>query len=496
MFRKEKKGRLNIDGERISYVRKRGLFAHKGFTALFIVAALVVFCAGAALHFRSIINATSEDITENIAGKLLEESPEYKALREQGHFNMLVLGEDDVEGSKRSDTILFVTVELDDKCVKVLALPRDTRVEIPGHGIHKLNSSFAYGGVELLKTTVENYLKEPILYYVVVNYDNFPKLVDAFGGVDIDVKKRMRYVDRAGHLDINFQPGMQHMDGKNALLYVRFRKDAQGDIGRVQRQQQFIKALLKKAYSPAIITHFPSIVSSALEVFQTNMPINLATALAGFAVSEFKRENIYMSTLYGEADIIDGLSFWIGDPAYGKRFINATLSDLQNGSKELGESGVAAGYTKGYSSASEEARQTSGGGKTAAVRDKEEILKTVQGITQPVAVLNGSGAKGISAALAKELQTLGVDVVYVGNAKHNDYMYTNISYPTGAASTISYPAGSGSSDAENAKKLGALLSVPDNLIRSNAQTTKVSVILGHDYREVFKVLESIKETIK
>ncbi|MBQ0055756.1 MAG: LCP family protein, partial [Synergistaceae bacterium] len=164
---------------------------------------------------------------------------------------MLVLGEDDVEGSKRSDTILFVTVELDDKCVKVLALPRDTRVEIPGHGTHKLNSSFAYGGVELLKTTVENYLKEPILYYVVVNYDNFPKLVDAFGGVDIDVKKRMRYVDRAGHLDINFQPGMQHMDGKNALLYVRFRKDAQGDIGRVQRQQQFIKALLKKAYSPA-----------------------------------------------------------------------------------------------------------------------------------------------------------------------------------------------------------------------------------------------------
>ncbi|MBQ0054993.1 MAG: LCP family protein, partial [Synergistaceae bacterium] len=278
--------------------------------------------------------------------------------------------------------------------------------------------------------------------------------------------------------------------------YVRFRKDAQGDIGRVQRQQQFIKALLKKAYSPAVITRFPSIVSSTLEVFQTNMPIKLATALAGFAVSEFKREDIYMSTLYGEADLIDGLSFWIGDPAYGKRFINATLGDLQNGSKELGESGVTAGYTKGYSSASEEARQTSGGGKTAAVRDKEEILKTVQGITQPVAVLNGSGAKGISAALAKELQTLGVDVVYVGNAKHNDYMYTNISYPTGAASTISYPTGSGSSDAESAKKLGALLSVPDNLIRSNAQTTKVSVILGHDYKEVFKMLESIKETVK
>ncbi len=486
MFKKEKKGKLNIDGERISYVRKGSMFSRKSFVVFFVVVALIVFCAGSAMHLHSIINATSEDITENIAGRLGEDSPEYKELMEQGHFNMLVLGEDDVEGSKRSDTILFVTVELDDKCVKVLALPRDTRVEIPGHGVHKLNSSFAYGGVELLKTTVENYLDEPILYYVVVNYDNFPKLVDAFGGVDIDVKKRMRYVDRAGHLDINFQPGMQHMDGKDALLYVRFRKDARGDIGRVQRQQQFIKALLKKAYSPAVITKFPSIVSSALKVFQTNMPINLATALSSFAVSEFKREDIYMSTLYGDADLIDGLSFWIGDPAYGRRFINASLDELKNGSSELGESGVTAGYTKGYSSASEEARQTSGNEKTAVLKDKEEILKIIQGITQPVAVLNGSGTKGISASLAKELQMLGVDVVYTGNAKHNDYVYTNISYPVASS-----PA-----DAESAKKLGALLCVPANLIRPNAQTAKVSVILGHDYKEVFKVLESIKQAAK
>ena len=303
---KEKKGKVNINGERISYVRKTHAFASRGkLMAACVALFLVVFAAGMAWRFHTMLSATPEEISDKIASTLGEASPEYKALKEQGHFNMLVVGEDDVEGSKRSDTILFVTVELDDKCIKVLSLPRDTYVAIPGHGHHKLNSSFAYGGVELLKTTVENYLGEPILYYVIVDYENFPKLVDAFGGVEIDVKKKMRYVDRAGHLDINIQPGIQQMDGTTALHYVRFRKDALGDIGRVQRQQQFIKALLKRAYSPSIIVKLPAVVSEAMNMFKTDIPINLAAALAGFAKTELKREDIYMSTLFGQAEMID-----------------------------------------------------------------------------------------------------------------------------------------------------------------------------------------------
>ena len=478
---KEKKGKVNINGERISYVRKTHVFASRGkLIAAFIALFLVVFAAGMAWRFHTMLSATPEEISDKIASTLGEASPEYKALKEQGHFNMLVVGEDDVEGSKRSDTILFVTVELDDKCIKVLSLPRDTYVAIPGHGHHKLNSSFAYGGVELLKTTVENYLGEPILYYVIVDYENFPKLVDAFGGVEIDVKKKMRYVDRAGHLDINIQPGIQQMDGTTALHYVRFRKDALGDIGRVQRQQQFIKALLKRAYSPSIIVKLPAIIAETMNMFKTDMPINLAAVLAGFAKTELKREDIYMSTLFGQAEMIDNLSYWVGDPKAGKRFVNASLDELQTGNRELGETGIIAGYSKGYSSAAQDARNAGEKKAENSGLTREQQLELVKTITQPVAVLNGSGEKGISATVAQKLQELGVDVTYKGNAKHYDYMYTNIVYPPDANSEV----------VETAKKLGQLLSVPKNLIRPNKQAFDASVIIGHDYKEVIKLLEA------
>ncbi len=487
MFNRQKRGKVIIDGERISYIRKRPVPAAAKLVILLAVLVMFAFAGGAVWRFYSAFSATGEDITRDIGSTLGEDSPEYKELMEQGHFNMLVLGEDDVEGTRRSDTILFVTVELDDKCVKVLALPRDTRVYIPGHGNHKLNSAFAFGGPELLKTTIENYLHEPILYYVIVDYDNFPKLVDAFGGVTIDVKKKMRYVDRAGHLDINIDAGRQHLDGRTALHYVRFRKDSLGDIGRVQRQQQFIKALLKKAYSPEVIVRFPSIVANAMEVFKTNMPVRLATALAGFAKAEFKRENIYMSTLFGTAEIVDGLSYWIGNPESGKQFINATVEELRTGNSKLGEKGVSAGYTKGYSSANDEVVRSGSAASDRsepAVKSREEMLKIVKDITQPVAVLNGSGEKGISQAVAQRLQELGVDVVYKGNAKHYDYMYSNVVYPIGADSRV----------AESASKLGELLNVPKNLVRQNNQAFYASIIIGHDHKDIIKLLDKINGT--
>jgi len=485
---KETNERTKIETGRISYKRKKRIFGLTivQFLILTIVLSAVAFAGGMAYRLHVAMNATSADIAEQITDSLGVDSPEYKALKEQGHFNMLVIGSDDVEGSKRSDTILFITVELDDKCVKVLSLPRDTYVAIPRHGNHKLNSAFAFGGVELLKTTVENYLGEPILYYVVVDYSGFPKLVDAFGGVEIDVKKKMRYVDHAGHLNINFDPGLQQMNGIDALHYVRFRKDALGDIGRVQRQQQFIKALLKKAYSPTVIVRLPNIAQKAMSVFETNMPVTLAAALAGFVKNELKREDIYMSTLYGKADMIDGLSFWIGEPSTGKEFVNATREELTVGNSKLGESGVSSGYIKGYSSAGEEAKSASKAAEKktgSSVKSKQELMTTVKAITCPVAVLNGSGQKGLSDSVARGLQLIGIDVVYKGNAKHYDYMYTNVIYPPNSPKEV----------VKSAVSLAELLGVPKNLVRPNLQASYLSVIVGHDYKDIISLLDSVNK---
>ena len=199
--------------------------SYKSILVIILLAVLGII-AGAGFRIYTILHSKSGDILSAIQGTVDSGSAEYTALKEQGKFNILIMGEDNVEGSRRSDTILFATVDIDDKNMRVLSLPRDTRVEIPGHGVQKLNHAFAYGGPDLLKATVEKYLGQPILYYITVDYDSFPAVVDIMGGVEIDDQKRMRYVDRAGKLDINIQPGPQMMNGINALHFVRFRHDA------------------------------------------------------------------------------------------------------------------------------------------------------------------------------------------------------------------------------------------------------------------------------
>ena len=163
-----------------------------------------------------------------------------------GKINICIIGKDDTENSQRPDTILFTVLDIDNKSVQVLSIPRDTRVQIPGHGWNKINHAYPYGGINLLSRTLINYLGMPIHYHIELDYSTFPKIVDMLGGVDIYVEKRLQYADRAAGLYIDIPKGLQHMDGETALKFVRFRHDALGDIGRIKRQQQFMNALLQK----------------------------------------------------------------------------------------------------------------------------------------------------------------------------------------------------------------------------------------------------------
>ncbi|MBQ7454044.1 MAG: LCP family protein, partial [Selenomonadaceae bacterium] len=139
----------------------------------------------------------------------------------------------------RSDTLMIATVDPRIDQATLLSIPRDTRVRIRGRGYDKINAAFAYGGVELTTSTVENFLGIDIDHYIMIDTSSFVKIIDAIGGVDIDVEKRMVYEDPwddNGGLVIDLYPGQQHMDGKTAVTYVRYR-DSEGDIGRVKRQQ-------------------------------------------------------------------------------------------------------------------------------------------------------------------------------------------------------------------------------------------------------------------
>jgi len=457
---------------------------------MIVLLAILGIAAGAGLKIYTILHTKSEDILGTIESSIDSGSAQYAALKEQGRFNILIMGEDDVEGSRRSDTVLFATIDIDDKNMRILSLPRDTRVQIPGHGVQKLNHAFAYGGPDLLKATVEKYLGQPILYYVIIDYVSFPAVVDILGGVEIDVQKRMRYVDRAGKLDINIKPGLQVMDGKTALHYVRFRMDALGDIGRVHRQQQFIKALLKKVYDPRILVKIPELTAQTMKLFKTDMSPALSIQLAGFAQNELGRERIFFSTLHGQAATVNNLSYWVGDTKSANEFLNAPIEMLVSGDMTENKNiSNFAGLSLSYSSAIDETKvngEVLGAEKAEEKKaelgiSNEELLSLIRSMSQSIAVLNGTGKSGLSSEISSKLQKIGIDVVMSANAKHFDYRSSNIVYPINAKPEV----------INTAKTLGKLLGIPDNLVRSNNQAFYPSIIIGHDSKQLTSRIDKL-----
>jgi cell envelope-related function transcriptional attenuator common domain len=233
----------------------------------------------------------------------------------KGKINILVLGVDQREDDVgRSDTTFLVTIDTDAKKATMLSIPRDSRVKIPGHGWDKINHAFAFGGSKLTKTSIENLLGIPIDYTVVVNLNGFIRMVDAIGGVTIDVDKRMKYADPYddnGGLYIDLQPGIQKLNGKAAIEYVRYR-DEEGDIGRVARQQKFLKALLQEFTKPQLITKLPDIVRQFSTAVKTDMPSNEMLKLIPI-VSTAAKLGLETEWVSGTPVWIQEVSYWLPD---------------------------------------------------------------------------------------------------------------------------------------------------------------------------------------
>ena len=212
----------------------------------------------------------------------------------------------------RSDTLMVATVDPKYDQASLLSIPRDTRVRIYGYGFDKINAAYAYGGEPLTEITVENFLGIDIDHYIIVNVRSFVKIIDAIGGVDIYVPKRMYYEDPwddDGGLVIDLYPGRQHMDGKTAVTYVRYR-DSEGDIGRVQRQQQFMEACLDKVTSPEIITRIPEIIREVMYAIDTDMSFRELLEIAG-ALKAAQENGLYTDMVPGYPLYIDEISYWI-----------------------------------------------------------------------------------------------------------------------------------------------------------------------------------------
>jgi LCP family protein required for cell wall assembly len=214
----------------------------------------------------------------------------------------------------RSDTMMVVSVDPESKRVGVVSIPRDSLVEIAdGRGKEdKINSAHALGGPDLAVKTVQDVFSVPIDHYVVVDVKGLKRLFEILGPVDVLVEKNMNYTDHAAGLHVALSPGLQSLDATEAEEYVRFRHDAKGDIGRIDRQQWFLRQVSKKLREPQVILKLPDLFKCATDFVATDLTIEEMAYLAAFA-KDLHTEKIETAIVPGESACIKGGSYWVPD---------------------------------------------------------------------------------------------------------------------------------------------------------------------------------------
>ncbi len=207
------------------------------------------------------------------------------------------------EGTGRADTIVLVQADPLSQKAALLSIPRDTLVEIPGRpGDDKINHAYAFGQAPLLVETVEHFTGVPVDGYVGLNYRAFKDIVDLLGGVEFDVD---RVITCRG---LRLEPGRQHLDGDAAFALVSFRNEPMGDIGRVRRQQRFIKAVAGSARQSSLDQLF-YIMLAAWDNLDTDISFPEALTLSR-RLSGITEEDMAMELVPGWFYNRNGVSYW------------------------------------------------------------------------------------------------------------------------------------------------------------------------------------------
>lgn len=239
-------------------------------------------------------------------------------------ISILVMGIDarNAAENSRSDTMILVNIDRKTKKVAMVWIPRDTRVEVGLNRYDKVNSVNYIKGPEAACDVVGKLLNTKVNYYVTVNFAGFAKIVDLLDGVTIDVESDMKHYDPNPKLNINLTKGVQKLNGKEALDYVRYRGGPTADIGRTQRQQKFIQAVAKESLKPKNIVKLPKLLPEIFEQVNTNIPTNDILFMVKVA-AEFNEESVITQTLpgYPFTDPKTGASYWEADKKIAKTII-------------------------------------------------------------------------------------------------------------------------------------------------------------------------------
>jgi LCP family protein required for cell wall assembly len=214
----------------------------------------------------------------------------------------------------RTDTLIVMTLNPKEKTMKMLSIPRDTLVSIPGRlNQNKINHSYSYGGKELTIETVEDFLDIPIDYYATVSFDGFKDIVDELDGVEVDVPFDFWEKSDENNDRIYFTEGLQELNGEEALAYARMRKrDPRGDFGRNDRQKQIITAAIEKATSPVNLFKIDDLATHVGKNVETNVRISEALSFQK-SYSGFQTSKINKLTMEGEDQYIENVYYFKPD---------------------------------------------------------------------------------------------------------------------------------------------------------------------------------------
>ena len=233
-----------------------------------IISVLGLAIGGLALMVYFDLTSTLKGMHQSLERDVSEKREEKIDVSKLQPFSVLVLGVDEREGDQgRSDTMIVMAVNPKLKTTKMVSIPRDTYTEIVGHGTDdKLNHAYAFGGIEMSMDSVESLMDIPIDYVAEVNMEGFQKVVDAVGG--IKVNNDLEFTQDSLH----FAKGEITLSGKEALSYVRMRKeDPDGDWGRQNRQRQVIQGVLSKGKSFNSLLNYRDVFNAIGDNIKTNM---------------------------------------------------------------------------------------------------------------------------------------------------------------------------------------------------------------------------------
>ena len=281
--------------------------------ALCVVAAVLVAVIGAGTAFALYINSINDQlnrgtktqeeldaITDALAPKVSSNFTE--------PFYMMLIGSDrredgSVEGA-RSDTNIVVRVDPTQNLVTMVSIPRDTCIEIDGYGQNKFNAAYNFGGAAGTIREASELCNVEISHYAEVNFEELVALVDAVGGVDVEVDERIDDPD-AGSIVI--EEGTQHLDGEAALVFARSRAYVDGDFTRTANQRKLIMAIVEKVLALPV-TELPGVIQSASQCVTTDLSVNDILSLA----QQFKDEGDL--TIY--SGMVPSTTGWIGQISY------------------------------------------------------------------------------------------------------------------------------------------------------------------------------------